>query len=100
RHYLHQRTPKMGRARRAVLSLMAPLVLGVMARLMIRPPGDLVREFGIPKDVLRSAFDAPEARRTLAESVAKTRRLWVELGLVGPISRRLWTAAGIWEPAR
>ncbi|MGH8992315.1 MAG: AurF N-oxygenase family protein [Acidimicrobiia bacterium] len=100
RHYLNERTPRMSRAHRAVLSFMAPVVLGIMARLMIRPPGDLVREFHIPKDVLRQAFESPEARRTLAESVAKTRRLWVELGLVGPLSRPLWKAAGIWEPAR
>ena len=96
RHYLHDRTPKMGHARRAVLSLAAPLVLGVMARLMVRPPGDLVREFNIPKDVLRAAFDSPEGRQTLADSVTKTRKLWVELGLVGPISRRLWKATGVW----
>ena len=98
RHYLNERTPRMGRARRTVLALMAPIVLGIMARLMIRPPGDMVREFAIPKDVLRQAFDAPEAQRTLAECVAKTRKLWIELGLVGPLWRPLWKAAGIWEP--
>jgi hypothetical protein len=98
RHYLNERTPRMSWARRTVLSLMAPAVLGVMARLMFRPPGDLVREFRIPKDVLREAFDTPEAQRTLAESVAKTRKLWTELGLVGPFSRQLWKAAGIWGP--
>ncbi|MGH9283576.1 MAG: AurF N-oxygenase family protein [Acidimicrobiales bacterium] len=96
RHYLNERTPRMSRSRRAVLALMAPVVLGVMARLMLRPPGDLIREFDIGKDVLRAAFDTPEAKATLAESVAKTRRLWVELGLVGPFSRQLWKAAGIW----
>jgi hypothetical protein len=100
RHYLHERTPRMSRARRAVLALMAPVVLGIMARLMIRPPSDLVREFDIPKDVLRQAFASPGARGTLAESVAKTRKLWVELGLVGPFSRQLWKAAGIWGASR
>ena len=98
RHYLTDRAPRLGRFPRSVLSILAPIVLGVMARLMFRPPGDLVREFRIPKEVLREAYDSPEGRRRLRDSVAKTRRLWADLGLVGPFSRQLWKAAGIWEP--
>ncbi|MDQ3946332.1 MAG: diiron oxygenase [Actinomycetota bacterium] len=98
RHYLNDRTPQLGRGGRAVLSVLAPIVLAVMARLMFRPPGDLVRRFGIPRDVLREAYGSAEGRRSLADSVAKTRRLWVDLGLVGPFSRQLWKAGSIWEP--
>lgn len=86
RHYLTDRTPQLGRFRRGVLSGLAPIVLGVMARLMFRPPGDLVREFSIPKNVLREAYDSPEGRQRLRDSVAKT--------------RRLWKSAGIWDAAR
>lgn len=28
---------------------------------------------------------------------ARTRRLWRELGLIGPVSRKLWKTAGIWD---
>jgi hypothetical protein len=97
RHYLTDRVPRLGRLRRAVLSLLAPIVLGVMARLMLYPPGDLVREFRIPKRVLREAYGSPAGRQALKDSVAKTRRLWIELGLVGPVSRRMWNRAGIWD---
>jgi hypothetical protein len=97
RHYLNDRAPRLGRLRRAVLAVLAPIVLSVMARLMVLPPGDLVREFGIPRKVLREAYGCPEGRGALRDSVAKTRNLWRELGLVGPVSRQLWKMGGIWD---
>lgn len=97
RHYLTRRVPGLGRLRRAVLALAAPIVLGVMARLMFHAPGDLVREFRIPRRERRRAYRTPEARQALRDCVAKPRRLWRELGLVGPVSKRMWQAAGIWD---
>ncbi|MGH9036179.1 MAG: AurF N-oxygenase family protein [Acidimicrobiia bacterium] len=97
RHYLHDRAPHLGRFRRAVLAVLAPIVLSVMARLMVLPPGDLVREFRIPRPVLREAYGSPAGRKALRDSVAKTRNLWRDLGLVGPLSRQLWKAGGIWD---
>jgi hypothetical protein len=97
RQYLRHRVPRLGRLRRGVLTLSAPLVLGTMARLMLYPPSDLVREFDIPRRVRREAFRSPEGRQLLADSVARIRKLWRELGLVSPAGKALWRAAGIWD---
>lgn len=97
RQYLKLRVPRLGRLRRGILTLTAPLVLGTMARLMLFPPSDLVREFEIPRRVRRKAFRSPEGRQLLEDSVARTRGLWIELGLVSTTSKALWRLAGIWE---
>jgi hypothetical protein len=97
RQHLRHHTPRLGRVRRSVLALAAPLVLGTMARQMIYAPGDMIREFRIPRAVRRKAFRSPEGRQLLADSVARIRKLWRELGLVTPASKALWRATGIWE---
>lgn len=99
RHYLNDRAPRLGRGRRTALAFLAPIVLSVMARLMVLPPGDMVRHFDIPRPVLRQAYGSPAGRKALRDSVAKTRNLWRDLGLVGPVSRQLWKAGGIWDRA-
>ena len=99
RHYMHRTVPQLGAVRRLQLALIAPLVLGIMARLMLQPPGDLVRHFGVPGDVVRSANRSPAGRRLLRDSVAKTRKLFTGLGLVTPLSKPLWKAVGLWDNA-
>jgi hypothetical protein len=97
RHYLQRTVPELGFFRRLHLAVIAPLVLGIMARLMLLPSGDLVRHFGVPGDVVRSANRSPQSRQLLKDSVAKTRKLFVELGLITPVSKRLWKAVGLWD---
>ena len=98
RAYLRRRVPRMSRRRRMQLALEAPLILGQMARLMMRPSAGLVRTYGIPKPVVRAAYDDnPACRARLHESLRKVRALLVELGLVTPLPRRLWIAQGVWE---
>ncbi len=98
RAHLRRRVPQMNPISRAVLRVAAPIVLGVMALLMLAPPRSLVRTFRVPRRVLwRTYVVGASARREAKDAVAKPRRLFVELGLVGPITRLLWRAAGIWE---
>jgi P-aminobenzoate N-oxygenase AurF len=97
RHYLHRTVPELGALRRLALALLAPVVLGVMARLMLRPSGDLVRHCGVPADVVRAANGSRRGRQLLKDSVAKTRKLFRELGLITPLARPLWKAAGLWD---
>jgi hypothetical protein len=64
----------------------------------MRPPRTLVREYGIPKEVLAEAYGpGSPARDATRESLRKVRSLLVELGLVTPTTKRLWKAFGIWE---
>jgi hypothetical protein len=92
RHYLRERVPKMRKARRFALSLAAPLILGVMARIMLSPPGPMIRRYGIPPEVYR---DDPDAARQIYASVGRTRELCSQLGMMNPVSKRLWKWMGI-----
>jgi para-aminobenzoate N-oxygenase AurF len=98
RHYLKTRIGAMSRRRRRILAYQAPVILAVMARLMMRPHGQVIRTHGIPKSVVRAAYSDNAAHR--AETVAalrKVRNLCHELGIVTSGSRLLWRAFGIWE---
>jgi hypothetical protein len=97
RHWLKRSVPTLGRLRRLILSLVAPMILGEMGGLMMRPSQDIVRTFGIPKDALRQAYDDnPEWQQSAAVAMRKVRVLCRELGLMNPVSTRLWKAKRIW----
>ncbi|MHB1582546.1 MAG: AurF N-oxygenase family protein [Acidimicrobiales bacterium] len=98
RHYLTSRVPDLGRARRLVLSVAAPVLLGVMARQMIQPGGTFGRVAGVPRAVLREARRSEQSRTVVRDSVGKVRRLCTDLGLVNPLSRPLWRLFGISDP--
>jgi hypothetical protein len=98
RHYLRREVPRLGRLRRFALSLAAPVLLGEMARQMLHPAPTLVTEHGMPPAVLRQVTADEDGRRFVGDSVAKVRRLCVDLGLVNRLSRRLWVAMDIWSP--
>lgn len=96
RHTIERMVPKLPRWRRATLSVTIPLILGVMVRLMLSTPRSFAREHGIPYAVVREATRSAAHRELLAESVRKIRRLCTDTGLLNPVSRALWRAAGIW----
>jgi hypothetical protein len=98
RHYLRRQVPRLGHLGRARLALQAPMILGQMARTMMRPSPEVVHLYGIPKDVIRAAYDDnPAARLQVHESLRKVRALLVELGLVTRTAQPLWKAFGLWE---
>lgn len=97
RHWLKGRVPQLGFVRRTILSIAAPLILGEMGGLMMKPPKDLVAEYGIPDAVLQEAYeDNPEFQAGAAVAMRKVRTLCRDLGLMNPISTRLWKAKKIW----
>jgi hypothetical protein len=97
RNYLKSQAPHLSRTRRAVMSAMTPVILGVMAQLMMQAPHSLIKKFDVPRDVVRAAYrDNPAHRQHTKDAVRKVRRLAREMGVTGPLSRRLWTAFGIW----
>ncbi|WP_030167239.1 AurF N-oxygenase family protein [Spirillospora albida] len=100
RHYLKHRVPNMTPLRRRMLGAATPVVLGVMARIMLSPPGPMVRHFGIPKDVVRAAYKSPAAQAEISDSVGKIRDLMAELGVISPAAKRIWRAFGIWDEPR
>ena len=96
RHYLKRQVPQLGRIRRAVLGGAVPLILASMAQMMLLPSRQVVVRHQIPRDVLREAYkDNPDHRSETGESLRKVRRLAEEVGLLGPIYRRLWATLGL-----
>jgi hypothetical protein len=97
RHYLRHRVPKLPRPRRAVIGLLSPLILGWMARIMLSPPGPMVKHFGIPREVVREAYRVGSHIDDVSDSVGKVRDLLAELGLITWANRWLWKMMGIWD---
>jgi hypothetical protein len=97
RHVLRREVPRLNRFRRTLLSLVAPLELSLLARIMLVPPADMVRNCGIPREVVRDAYRSPEGRRFVSDAVRKSRELCGELGLLTPLARVVWRLAGIWH---
>ncbi len=97
RHYLKHRVPRMNRVRRKSLGVAAPLILGLMARIMLAPPGAMVKHFGIPKDVIREAYGSEAWAQELKNCVAKIRDLAAELGMINGFTRSIWKAVGVWD---
>ena len=91
RSYLRDRVPALPPARRLALAVAAPVILGLMAKVMLRPSPLLVREYQIPESVIRDPAQAARVRASLA----KVRELCVELGLLGAAPRLLWNRMGI-----
>ncbi|CAN5701906.1 diiron oxygenase [soil metagenome] len=98
RQFLKQRVGALGLAKRAALALGAPVTLGVMADMMMKPSPGLLRRFEVPADVVRAAYkEDPGHRQATLEALSKVRRLCDELGIITPASRPLWKALGIWS---
>jgi len=97
RQYLKRNVPQLGLIRRRIMADVAPLLFGVMARVMVFPSRQTVKTFSIPGDVLHGALRSPAGRQMLRDSVAKPRRLCRELGLMTRPARRLWKLMGVWD---
>jgi hypothetical protein len=95
RHYLHQHVPRLGRFERHALALAVPLLLGRMVRLMLAPHPSSWQAEGIPPGVARAAARSPQQRALSAASVSRLRALCTDLGLMGPLPRLAWRAAGL-----
>lgn len=99
RHTIKRDVPRLGPVRRLLLSVAVPIVMGIMARMMLRPPSDMRRHTAMPRSTLRRAFASEEGRQLLRDSVSKTRRLSGEVGLLGAPGRWVWKLCGIWDDA-
>ena len=95
RQYLTANVPQLGALRRRALAIVAPILLGIMARQMLLPDRQLMKACGVPEPVRRQAIRNPRTRTLLADSVASVRRLCGELDLMTPTGRRLWRVMGI-----
>jgi len=99
RKWLEREIPKLGRLRRLAMSIHMPLTMGIMVRLMLVPGRAQRRRINLPKQVARRAYRTPEGGALLAQSASRVQDLAASLGLLNPVSVRLWKALRIWtEP--
>lgn len=99
RNLLKTTVPRMDPVSRAALSVMTPAMFAYMTRLMVDAPLSLHRGAGVPREVIAEARRTPERARLLVAAAAKPRKLCEELGLMNPVSRRLWRAFGVGAPS-
>jgi hypothetical protein len=98
RHYLKRNVPELSWFRRRMLAVRVPFILGSMAGMMLRPSKSMIRQYGIPRSVIKEAYDDnPQARQFVKDSIRKVRNLCVELRIISPVSKLLWKAFGIWD---
>ncbi len=101
REYLKRRVPSLGRAKMLQLGLLTPVILGQMARLMMKPPTRLLRHYDVPDDVIDEAYrDNPMHSAKTLESISKVRELCEELGVINRHAVHLWKRFGIWPEGR
>lgn len=94
--HLAERMRSAGRLRRAAYAIAFPLLLRWLIGEMIGQPRSFARQFGIPRQVFKSAYwRSDQSRRMMADSAADVRRTAEELGLRTVWSRWIWRALGI-----
>src|SRR5579859_5461309 len=91
RHNLCNRVPRLSAIRRARLAFSAPLILGLMGRMMMEASPQIAREFHIPSEVVSAAYGKNRIhRRRIHEASHKLFGLCRELGLMNRWSIYLW----------
>ena len=94
--YMRQTTPKLSRTRKAFLSVAFPVVMRVLGDVIMKPGKEFRDDCGVPKKVLDEIFwDSKDGRKLLRSVFADPRMLATELGLMNPVSRRVWRALKI-----
>jgi hypothetical protein len=97
RRWLRERVPRLGVLRRAALGIAAPVIFGLMARVMAYPSPHTARSFGVPRHDLRRALRSPAGHQLLRDVSAGPRRLCTELGLTGVAASLVWRLMGVWD---
>jgi hypothetical protein len=86
----------MNRAQKAGLSIAYPVVMRLLCDAILVPHKQMVRDMGIPQEVVDELWwEAPESQEMLRDLFGDVRTLAHELGLINPVSRRVWRAMGI-----
>ena len=95
RQYVKREVPRIPRWRRTVMALYAPVLFGLMTRMMVFPSRSLLKSVGAPVDQVRRAERSEVSKQLLVDATAKTRKLVAEAGLMTPAATVLWRRMGI-----
>ena len=100
--YLARKVPTLSRPRKAVMSVLYPVIMRIACDIIAKPSGEFVKRYDIPKQVIKDLYwDAPESAKLLRDLFADVRTLAHEADLLNPVSRVLWKRLRIdGRPAR
>ncbi|MFC3966240.1 AurF N-oxygenase family protein [Nocardia jiangsuensis] len=94
--FLEQHVPERNARQRFVLSLAMPLIMWILGRAIATPPRTFFDEFDVPESVRKELFyGSDEAKKVFADYFGDVRMLAEKIGMMNPISRRLWKALGM-----
>ncbi|NKY25905.1 AurF N-oxygenase family protein [Nocardia gamkensis] len=93
---LKQHVPQCSPVHRLGLSVALPIIMFALGRAIVTPPRAFFTEAGIPGWVRKEVFyGSPDSKQAFADFFADVRALAAEIGLINPISRRVWKLLGI-----
>ncbi|MEV5648043.1 diiron oxygenase [Nocardia sp. NPDC052254] len=100
--FLKVHIERMGPIGTALCGLAFPITMRWLAGQIMAPPASFAREFDIPREVIDEAFwNSPHSRRILSGYFGDMRKLADELGLMNPVTRKLWSLLHVdGEPSR
>ncbi|MDO7867518.1 AurF N-oxygenase family protein [Nocardioides jiangxiensis] len=94
--WLKHEVPTMGVVQRTAFAVLFPLTMRVLCDVIMVPSRRARRDMGIPRSVAREIWWGSEASgRLLREMFGDVRMLADELGIRGPVTKRLWRVLGI-----
>ncbi|MDX6739178.1 diiron oxygenase [Actinocorallia sp. A-T 12471] len=94
--FLRKHIGEQSRSARALTSITYPVVMRWLGGAIVVPPPEFAKKFAIPRHVMKEAFwDSPRSRELLRECFNDVRMLADQLGLMNPVSRRVWRMCGI-----
>ncbi|TLF75777.1 AurF N-oxygenase family protein [Nocardia cyriacigeorgica] len=94
--FLKAHIAKMNPVSTQVCAIAFPLAMRWLAGEIIAPPRSFAEKFDIPREVIKEAFwRSPQSRKILSGYFGDMRALADEIGLMNPVTRRLWNALGI-----
>ncbi|WP_405493934.1 diiron oxygenase [Nocardia sp. NBC_00511] len=89
--FLMEHVPGMNVLYRNVCGIAFPLAMRWLAGEIMAPPPEFARRFDIPDAVIKEAFwRSPTAAKTLSGYFGDMRSLAGDLGLMNPVTKRLW----------
>ncbi len=93
--YLTENVPSLGPARRTVLAVAAPFIVGGTMMQMMRIPADVVRAHAIPRGVVREVHRGAGYREQVVRCLRPVTQLCVKLGLMGSATGWIWKSLGL-----
>ncbi|WP_330178875.1 diiron oxygenase [Nocardia sp. NBC_01503] len=94
--FLKRHVPEQNQVSKLVLSIAMPIVMFILGRSIVTPPKAFFDEFEVPDKVRKELFyGSKDSKQAFSDYFVDVRALAQEIGLMNPISRRVWKMFGI-----